>query len=63
MIGRDLEMTALKTNLLRHCKPGVVLIGQTGVGKTALVEKLAVKSPKTATCLPASEIRRSTTFP
>ena len=43
VIGRDREMTALKTNLLRHSKPGVVLLGLPGVGKTALVKKLAAE--------------------
>jgi len=43
VIGRDQEMTALKTNLLRHSKPGVVLLGLPGVGKTALVKKLAAE--------------------
>jgi ATP-dependent Clp protease ATP-binding subunit ClpA len=43
VIGRDQEMTALKTNLLRHSKPGVVLLGLPGVGKTALVKTLAAE--------------------
>ena len=41
VVGRDREMLALKTGLLRQNKPGVVLLGMPGVGKTALVEKLA----------------------
>lgn len=39
--GRDDVLRALKTNLIRESKPGVILVGKEGVGKTALVEMLA----------------------
>lgn len=39
--GRDDLLHALATNLLRATKPGVVLTGLPGVGKTALVHLLA----------------------
>jgi ATP-dependent Clp protease ATP-binding subunit ClpC len=35
-------LRALKTNLIRESKPGIVLIGKEGVGKTAIVEMLAM---------------------
>ena len=41
--GRDRELRALMTNLLRETKPGVVIIGQAGVGKTTLVRMLAAE--------------------
>ncbi len=41
VVGREQETLALKTSLLRQSKPGVVLLGMPGVGKTAMVEKLA----------------------
>ena len=39
--GREDALRALKTNLVRERKPGVVLLGKAGVGKTTLVELLA----------------------
>lgn len=40
--GREEALLSLKTNLLRESKPGVVLIGKEGVGKSVLVEMLAL---------------------
>lgn len=40
-VGREDVLAALKTNLIRQTKPGVVLIGRPGVGKTTVVEMLA----------------------
>ncbi len=40
-IGRERELRALATNLLRETKPGVVIVGPAGVGKTTLVRMLA----------------------
>lgn len=41
--GRESVLRALKTNLIRETKPGVVMIGKEGVGKTAVVEMLATE--------------------
>lgn len=40
--GLDNELTQLIKNLLRIKKPNTIIIGEPGVGKTALVEKLAI---------------------
>lgn len=40
-VGRAKALSALKAGLCRESKPGTVLIGLPGVGKTALVEMLA----------------------
>jgi MoxR-like ATPase len=41
--GREDVLRALKTNLIRESKPGVVLVGKEGVGKSAVVEMLATE--------------------
>ncbi len=41
--GRERELRALMTNLLRETKPGVVIVGSAGVGKTTLVRMLAAE--------------------
>lgn len=41
--GRTVEMASLKTNLIRHTKPGVLLKGEPGVGKTTVVHMLAAE--------------------
>ncbi len=40
-VGRERQLRALKTSLIRQAKPGVVLVAKSGVGKTTLVEMLA----------------------
>ncbi len=42
-IGREDELRSLITNLLRESKPGVVLCGPAGVGKTTVVKMLAAR--------------------
>ncbi|MFZ5926399.1 MAG: AAA family ATPase [Acidobacteriota bacterium] len=41
VIGRDDELTSVTGILLKFFKPNVLLVGEAGVGKTALVEALA----------------------
>jgi hypothetical protein len=41
VLGREAEIDALVTVLLRKYKPNPLIIGESGVGKTALVEGLA----------------------
>jgi ATP-dependent Clp protease ATP-binding subunit ClpA len=41
LAGRDELVRAVKTSLLRESKPGVLLLGEPGVGKTALVTMVA----------------------
>jgi len=41
LVGREDLLRSLKANLLRETKPGSVLIGRPGVGKTTVVEMLA----------------------
>lgn len=41
IIGRDLEMQKVFLTLLRHEKPNLILTGDPGVGKTAIVHLLA----------------------
>ena len=43
MIGRDKELEQLFLTLCKKEKNNALLIGKAGVGKTALVEKLAIK--------------------
>ncbi len=43
MIGRDRELTQLLQTLCKKEKNNALLIGKAGVGKTALIEKLAIK--------------------
>ncbi len=42
-VGRERALRALMTNLLRETKPGVVVLGSAGVGKTTLVHMLAAE--------------------
>ncbi len=42
LIGRELELEQLIRALLRRNKPNALLIGEPGIGKTAIVEELAV---------------------
>jgi len=42
IIGRDVEVRHLEQVLLRATKSNPVLIGEAGVGKTAIIEKLAI---------------------
>ena len=39
--GRDKELELIEKTLIQLKKPNVILVGQAGVGKTALIEKLA----------------------
>lgn len=41
ILGRDKEMELLFLTLLRHEKPNALLLGEAGVGKTAIVHQLA----------------------
>lgn len=41
IIGRDKEMELLFLTMLRHEKPNALLLGEAGVGKTAIVHNLA----------------------
>lgn len=41
LAGREEILDTLKTNLIRESKPGVVMIGKPGVGKSCIVELLA----------------------
>lgn len=43
VFGRDLEIEQVVTSLLRKTKNSALLIGEAGVGKTAIVEGLALK--------------------
>lgn len=43
LVGRETELGQLVTSMLRETKPGVVLIGPAGCGKTTLVEMLAAR--------------------
>lgn len=43
MIGRDIELQQLLQTLCKKEKNNALLIGKAGVGKTALIEKLALK--------------------
>ena len=52
MIGREQELEQLFLTLCKKEKNNVLLIGKAGVGKTALVEKLAYKiNQKRSSCL------------
>ena len=53
LIGRDYELERVIQILCRRTKNNPVLIGEPGVGKTAIVEGLAQRSPK-AMCLRSS---------
>ncbi len=46
MIGRDKELRMLVEILCRRSKPNVIIIGEPGVGKTALVEGFAIEITK-----------------
>jgi ATP-dependent Clp protease ATP-binding subunit ClpC len=51
MVGREREIASLVSVLVKFLKPNPILLGEPGVGKTALVEQLAVmlregKAPK-----------------
>lgn len=41
LTGRDALVRSIKTSLLRETKPGILLLGKPGVGKTALVTMVA----------------------
>lgn len=43
IVGRDREITELTAILLKYHKPNAVLLGDAGVGKTAIVEGLAAR--------------------
>ena len=43
LVGRERELRDLVTSLLRETKPGVLLVGPAGCGKTALVDMLAAR--------------------
>lgn len=44
IIGRDPQILQLAQTLLRHDRPSPLLIGESGVGRTAVVEGLAVRA-------------------
>jgi ATP-dependent Clp protease ATP-binding subunit ClpA len=46
IIGRDKELRMLVEILCRRSKPNVIIIGEPGVGKTALVEGFAIEITK-----------------
>ena len=41
LVGRELEIELLQEVLLRHDKPNIMVVGNTGCGKTKLIEGLA----------------------
>ncbi len=43
IFGRDKEIGQMENNLSRRTKPNVIIIGEPGVGKTALVDGFALK--------------------
>lgn len=43
IFGRDKEINKMENNLSRRTKPNVIIIGEPGVGKTALVDGFALK--------------------
>lgn len=43
IIGREQEVAAVVATLLKYYKPNPILVGEAGVGKTAIVEGLAVR--------------------
>jgi len=43
IFGRDAELDALTSVLMKYWKPNPLIIGESGVGKTALVEGLAMR--------------------
>jgi len=43
IFGRDAEIRKLESTLCRRTKPNVIIIGEPGVGKTALVDGFALK--------------------
>lgn len=43
IVGRDREIDAVIATLLKYYKPNPVLVGEAGVGKTAIVEGLAAR--------------------
>ena len=50
MIGRDAEILRVIQVLSRRTKNNPVLIGEAGVGKTAIVEGLAAEDRQRTTC-------------
>lgn len=46
IFGRDKEIGKMENNLSRRTKPNVIIIGEPGVGKTALVDGFALKIAK-----------------
>lgn len=62
IVGRDREIEELTAILLKYHKPNAVLLGDAGVGKTAIVEGLAARI-KAGTVPPALKNKRIVEIP